>query len=154
MGGKSDCEGRLKAKKGRAVRSFLLYSFFWKFQGRMAQQQNKVSIVDILKWDKEDGGRGLVKKLQFFGAIPDSKECANCLKPMTLQKDGRGGFKWRCSKKDAATGQRCYYGIFLLAGTQFKNRNILMRVICICTNRIYKTTASVSLFLVKTMLLA
>lgn len=57
MGGKSDCEGRLKAKKGRAVRSFLLYSFFWKFQGRMDQQQNKVSIVDILKWDKEDGGR-------------------------------------------------------------------------------------------------
>lgn len=96
----------------------------------MAQRRKELRIVDILEWDKKDGGRGLVRKLQLFGAIPDSKECSNCWQQMTVQKDGRGGFKWRCNKKDPLSGKKCLFGISLLAGTLFENRKLPMRVIC------------------------
>lgn len=97
----------------------------------MAQRLNKVSISKIIEWSKEDGGRVLIRKLQDWGAIPGAKGCAKCGKAMSMQKDGRGEFKWRCSKMNAATGQRCYYGASVTAGTMFDDRRVPIHIICI-----------------------
>lgn len=77
-----------------------------------------VSLFQLNHLSKEEGGRGLVKALQKWGAIPDQKTCHLCGKNMAFQKDGRGGFKWKCNKQ-GGNKEKCSYGITLTTDTMF-----------------------------------
>jgi transposase-like protein len=88
---------------------------------------------DIWEWNKGENGMVLIKKLQEWDAIPKEKFCNQCEKPMTLSRDKSrvAAFKWRCQKKNIATGLKCSYSSSLLSGTLFEGLRIsIEKMVC------------------------
>jgi transposase-like protein len=88
---------------------------------------------DIWDWNQEDHGKGLIKKLQEWDAIPNEKFCNQCQKPMTLSRDKSrvAAFRWRCQKKNIITGLKCSYSTSVLSGTLFEGLHIsIEQMVC------------------------
>jgi hypothetical protein len=80
-----------------------------------------IKFDNINEWDGEDGGKGLIRKLQDWRVIPIVKLCNNCDKPMSYRKDSRGcGFRWKCGKMNVATRKKCNFSASLVGGTFFE----------------------------------
>lgn len=82
-----------------------------------------VSVIQVLKWNNENHGKGLIDKLQEWGLIPNEKICKQCQKLMTVGRDSNR-FRWRCQKKNIATGSKCNYSSSITSDTFFDGMHV------------------------------
>lgn len=92
-----------------------------------------INICQIDRWDQEEGGMVLIRKLQEFGVIPKEGEY-KCPRGhiMVLRKDG-SCFKWRCNAKISVPKKKstiCNYGISIRKGTFFEGSHLSISQIC------------------------